>query len=200
LICIIQRILPVEEAEAVTQFAIDNKDSFVGLDLADNEVGFDSKPFAPFFQKAREAGLGITVHSGEADVPKAPRYVMDAIQHLGAQRIGHGLQIHRDETVMAYLRDNKIPLELCPTSNYLTNSISSIPEHPFRKLMEFGVPVTINTDDPGIFNIQLLGEYQLLVEQFALTEEELHHCNDNAARASFIDIEKKQKVWPRPID
>ena len=112
LICIIQRILPVEDAEKVTQFAIDNKDTFVGLDLADNEVGFDSKPFSPFFLKAKEAGLGITVHSGEANVPNAPRYVKEAIEHLGAMRIGHGVQIHRDAEAMEYVKGLGIPLEL----------------------------------------------------------------------------------------
>src|SRR5690606_14690988 len=100
LICIIQRILPVREAEAVTDFAIENRDTFLGLDLADNEVGFDSKPFAPFFQRAREAGLRITVHSGEADVPKAPEYVRDAIDYLGAERIGHGVQIYKSKEMI----------------------------------------------------------------------------------------------------
>ncbi|MCB0385129.1 MAG: adenosine deaminase, partial [Bdellovibrionales bacterium] len=118
LICIIQRILPVKEAEAITQFAIDNHETFIGLDLADNEEGFDSKPFSPFFHRAAEAGLGITIHSGEANVPKAPRYVRDAIDYLGATRIGHGVQIYRDPEMMEYVKERKVSLELCPTSNW----------------------------------------------------------------------------------
>jgi adenosine deaminase len=199
LMAIIQRILPVAEAEAVTQFAIDNKDTFIGLDLADNEVGFDSKPFAPFFLKAKEAGLGISVHSGEADVPNAPRYVKDAIEFLGATRIGHGLQIHKDEEVMNYVKDNNITLELCPTSNWLTNAVKDLKDHPFKKLYDFGIRTTISTDDPGIFDTTMDKEYKLLKDLFDLRLEDFEACNDMAASASFISLEKKQKVWPRKI-
>lgn len=199
LLCIIQRILPVTEAEAVTQFAIDHKDTFLGLDLADNEIGFDSKPFSPFFEKAKAAGLGITVHSGEANVPKAARYVKDAIDHLGADRIGHGVQIYRDEEIMKYVRDKRIPLELCPTSNWLTQAIPELKDHPFKKLMNFGILTTINTDDPGIFNTNLNQEYEILHSKAGISLDELDRSAQTAAEVSFIAHEKKQKVWPRPI-
>ena len=199
LICIIQRILPVKDAEEVTQFAIDNKDTFVGLDLADNEVGFDSKPFSPFFLKAKAAGLGITVHSGEANVPNAPRYVREAIEHLGAQRIGHGVQIFRDLETMEYVKSLGIPLELCPTSNWLTNAVASKESHPFRKLYEFGLKTTINTDDGGIFNVDLNHEYHLLKDLHGLSIEDLQTCAQLAAESSFIPKEKRQRVWPHPL-
>lgn len=198
LICIIQRILSIKEAEAVTYFAIDNKDSFIGLDLADNEVGFDSKPFAPFFNKARGAGLGITVHCGEANVANAPRYVREAIDHLGATRIGHGVQIYRDVATMEYVKKLGVVLELCPTSNMLTNAIpGGLKNHPFKKLMDFGIKTTINTDDPGIFNIDLVNEYRVLHEQMGLSVKDLEACTDCAVEASFINREKKARVWPR---
>ena len=199
LISIIQRILSVDVGKEVVDFTIANKNSFVGLDLADNEVGFDSKPFAPLFEKAHSEGLGITVHSGEADVPKAPRYVRDAIDYLGAQRIGHGLQIYRDKEMMDYVIEKGVVLELCPTSNLLTNAVKSLDEHPFRKLMEYGVATTINSDDPGIFNIDLTNEYQVLADHQNFGEQDFQHCNDIAAAASFIAFNKKQKHWPRPI-
>lgn len=199
LVCIIQRILPVKEAEAVTEFAIDHRDSFVGLDLADNEVGFDSKPFSNFFLKAKKAGLGITVHSGEAPVPNAPRYVREAIEHLGATRIGHGVQIYRDQQMMEFVKERGVVLELCPTSNWLTQAIADVHDHPFRKLMEFGIRTTINTDDPGIFNINLTHEYRVLQENLGLTVSQLERCADWAAEASFIPYEKRAKVWPRSI-
>ncbi|MBX7232573.1 MAG: adenosine deaminase [Bdellovibrionales bacterium] len=199
IICIIQRILPVKEAEAVTQFAIDHKETFIGLDLADNEVGFDSKPFAPFFLAAKKNGLGITVHSGEANVPNAPRYVREAIDYLGAQRIGHGVQIYRDPAVMEYVKEQNVILELCPTSNWLTQAIPDLTQHPFKKLKDFGIKTTINTDDPGIFNIDLNHEYKWLHEVLGLSVFDLEQCSDWAAKASFIDFNKKSKVWPRPI-
>jgi adenosine deaminase len=199
LICIIQRILPVEDAERVTQFAIDNKDTFVGLDLADNEIGFDSKPFSPFFLKAKEAGLGITVHSGEANVPNAPRYVREAIEHLGATRIGHGVQIYRDEEAMKYVKDLGIPLELCVTSNWLTNAIESKQAHPFKQLFDYGLKTTINTDDGGIFNVDLNQEYELLHKVHGLSTDDLKACAQYAAESSFIALEKRQKVWPSSL-
>lgn len=199
LICIFQRILPVQSAEKVMQFVLEHKDTFVGIDLADNEVGFDSKPFRPVFEKARAAGLGITIHAGEADVPKAPKFVIDAIEILGAERIGHGLQIYRDPNVMNIVKEKNIVLELCPTSNILTNAAPSLAAHPFRQLFDFGIRTTINTDDPSIFNTDLVKEYELLQKWQEFTDNELETCAQTAADASFIPLAKRQKVWPRKV-
>ncbi|MBX3021030.1 MAG: adenosine deaminase [Bdellovibrionales bacterium] len=199
LVCIIQRILPVKDAERVTDFAIANKDTFVGLDIADNEEGFDSKPFAPLFKRAAAAGLGITVHSGEAPNPKAASWVMDAIEVLGAQRIGHGVQIYRDEAVMKTVRDRKIPLELCLTSNMLTTAVPDLKEHPLKKLFDYGVLTTINTDDPGIFNTNLNREFRIAHQIQGLSHEELEKCSQIAAEHSFIPISKRRKVWPKEL-
>jgi adenosine deaminase len=196
LLCTLQRILPVADAERVMEFVSSNTDTFVGIDLADNEVGFDSKPFREVFKAAKRAGLGITVHAGEADVPKAPRFVMDAIEILGATRIGHGLQVYKDPEVMKIVRDQKVVLELCPTSNVLTNAVPSVEQHPFRKLMDFGIHTTINTDDPSIFNTNLVKEYELLQRHQGLTEAEFKKCAQYAAESSFIPLVKRQKVWP----
>ncbi len=197
LICIIQRTLPVDIGEKVADFAIKNRETFIGLDLADNEEGFDSKPFSPFFLKAKEAGLGITVHSGEANTPKSPTYPKDAIEHLGASRIGHGLMIYKDPEMIEYVKRQGAVLELCPTSNYLTNAISKIKDHPIKKLKDLGVKVTINTDDPGIFGIDMLHEYELLKNQFNFTEADFKDCNQVAFDASFIANDKKASVWPK---
>lgn len=200
LICIIQRILSVADAENVTDFAIENKKTFVALDLADQEEGFDSKPFAPMFAKAKKAGLEVTIHAAEVNTPKAPRYIKDAVEHLGATRIGHGVQVYRDEKMMAYTKEKNLTLELCPTSNYLTQSIpGTVADHPFRKLYDYGIRTAICTDDPGIFNTNMNIEYELLEKYFGLNQNDFNKCNDYAARASFISHAKKQKVWPRTI-
>lgn len=195
LLCTIQRTLPVKDAEQVVDFVIDHKDTFVGVDLADNEVGFDSKPFSELFHRAKKAGLGITIHSGEANVEKAPRYVRDAIDYLGAERIGHGVQIYRSEEMMKYVKDRKVVLELCPTSNYLTNAIPSLADHPLKRLYDYGVLTTINTDDPGIFNIDLNNEYAVARDKLNFSEADLQRCTQIAAERSFIPLAKRQKVW-----
>lgn len=199
LLCIIQRILPVADAVKVTDFALNHRKTFVGFDLADNEEGFDSKPFAALFSKAREAGLGVTIHSGEANHPKAPKWVMDAIEVLGAQRIGHGVQIYRDEAVMTSVKERDVVLELCPTSNMLTNAIPQLKDHPLKKLYDFGIPVTVNTDDPGIFNTNLNREFRIAREVIGLSIEDLEKCAHTAAERSFIPLSKRQKVWHKPL-
>lgn len=199
LIAIIQRILPVADGARVADFAIANKDTFVALDLADNEVGFDPSPFAPLFSRAKAAGLHVTVHSGEAIFPGSAECVRTAIETLGAERIGHGVQITHSPEVLEFVRSRGIPLELCPTSNWLTNAVPTLDAHPFRRLMEAGVKVTINSDDPGVFGIDLTNEYRVLHERLGLTREEFDRCNDTAATHSFIPLATRQKVWPRPI-
>ncbi len=200
LICIIQRILPVQEAERVTDFAIANRDTFVGVDLADNEEGFDSKPFAPSFLRAKKAGLGITIHSGEAPHPKAASWVMDAVDVLGATRIGHGVQIYRDPAVMELIKNRGIVLELCPTSNMLTNAVPNLRDHPLKKFLDYGIKATINTDDPGIFNTNMNREYRISRETIGLTQVDLEKCAQNAAEGSFIPYNKRKKVWPGPLE
>lgn len=199
LICILQRILGVEVANTVTDFAIANKDTFIGLDLADNEVGFEAKPYAPCFQKAKKAGLNITVHAGEALEPNSEANVMVSIEELGATRIGHGIQIIRNEKILKHVVDHGIVLEVCPKSNWLTSAVTSYKDHPINALRDKGVKVTVNSDDPGIFESSLLVEYRILEKNLGWTEKDFMKANEIAAQASFISADKKQKVWPNPI-
>ncbi|MCB0392966.1 MAG: adenosine deaminase [Bdellovibrionales bacterium] len=195
LIGIIGRIDPIEKATEVCDFIISNKDTFVGIDLADSEIGFDCKKFSALFQKAKSKGLHITVHAGEPDYPEAVQSVKDAIEQLGAERIGHGIQVHKSPQMMEYLAKNKIPLEICPTSNYLTNSVNSIAEHPIRKIMSAGVRVTVNTDDPGIFNYDLTHEYEALERELKFTKNEFDKMNQWAFESTFL-TDSEKKFWP----
>jgi adenosine deaminase len=199
LIGIVQRIKPLPEAATVVDFVIDHRGSFIGLDLADNEDGFDPKPFAPLFAKAKKAGLRITVHSGEAPLPLSPSWVRDSIQILGAERIGHGVQIVRDPAITTLVRDLKIPLEVCPISNWLTQAFPTHEAHPIRALMNAGVPITINSDDPGIFGTTLTDDYDILQTHHQFTVADFTRANDVAAAASFLPMDLRKKVWPRPI-
>ncbi|MEK2689070.1 adenosine deaminase [Bdellovibrio sp. GT3] len=193
LICIVQRVKPFAVAEKVVDFAIDNKDSFIALDLADNEEGFDPKIFAPLFQKAKKAGLHITVHSGETPNDLAASWVKDSVEILGAERIGHGIQIVRNPEILNFIRDRHIPLEICPISNYLTQSFKTYEDHPIRQLLNSGVLVTVNSDDPGIFATTLSDDYEVLHRTHAFTEEDFRRCNQTAFDASFIPLSEKNK-------
>lgn len=199
LIAIIQRIKPVKEAERVCDFVIANKDAFIALDLADNEEGFDARPFALLFQKAKKAGMHITIHSGETPTALAPQWVRDSVEIMGAERIGHGIQIIQDPATIDFVRAKKIPLEVCPLSNWLTQAFPTFETHPVKKLWNAGVDIAICSDDPGIFGSTLTDDYAIMHQVHGFTRADFDRANDIAARASFLDKKLLAKVWPRPI-
>lgn len=195
LICILQRILTLDKVERVTQFAIENKNSFLAVDLADNEEGFAPKTFAPYFSRLRNAGLYVTIHSGEAPSPNASQWIKDSIEILGAERIGHGVQAIHDEELMDMLIKNDIPLEVCPYSNYLTQAFNTYQNHPLRRLFDKGVSVTINSDDPGMFASLLSDDYYLAHNYQSFSVEDFKKCNETAYKHSFISEQAKARVW-----
>lgn len=199
LIGIIQRTLSDSEAAKVMDFIIANQDYFVGVDLADREEGFPCQRFEKIFLKARKANLRVTIHSGEEDVPRAPQYVRDAIDYLGAERIGHGLQIVKDPKVIEYVKSKDVVLELCPTSNWLTQSVKTIADHPARTLFDLGVKTTLNSDDPAIFNTDLNQEMGIALNTLGFTMDEIKKLTDIAAKASFISPSSIKSALNRPM-
>jgi adenosine deaminase len=199
LIGIVQKTLSLEDAERTIEFIIENADTFVALDFADKDThSFES--YAPMVRKARDAGLHVTIHAGEEPLSSAPDEVRQAIVELGAERIGHGIHIVDNESVISLVRERSVALEVCPTSNWLTGSVPSTHEHPIRRLIDAGVLVTINSDDPGLFGIDLCHEYSILHREHGFSMDDFERCNDIAAAQSFIPLEQKQHVWPRTID
>ena len=195
LICILQRILDLKTVDSVTSFAIENKDTFIAIDLADNEDGFEPKKFAPYFQRAKKAGLHITVHSGEAPNPRAGQWIMDSIEVLGAERIGHGVQVIHHPEIMKTLISKNISLEVCPYSNYLTQAFKTHAVHPLKKLFDFGVPITLNSDDPGLFASVLSDDYLIAQNYQNFSVSDFVKCNQTAYQQSFIAEGEKAKAW-----
>lgn len=195
LICILQRNLDLKKVAQVTDFAVENKKTFLALDLADNEDGFEPKKFATYFEKARTEGLHITIHSGEAPSPQAGQWVRDSIQILGAERIGHGIQSIHFPDILQLLKTKQIPLEVCPYSNYLTQAFPTYEAHPLKKLMQAGVLVTLNSDDPGMFASVLSDDYLIAQNDQNFSLEDFQICNQIAFEKSFIPAAEKNKVW-----
>jgi len=193
LIGIIDRNLSFEEASISTEFIIQNKNTFVGIDVAGDECNFSSKPFAPLFHMAKRNGLHVTIHAGE--VPLSVHNVRDAIELLGAERIGHGIQILEDPELVKLAKERDIVLEVCPISNWLVGSVKEYRDHPVGKLVESGLKVTISSDDPGLFGITLNDEYDKITNEKLLTSEQLRVCNEIAAKHSFIDGSTKSHFW-----
>ncbi len=196
LIVIIQRTLPREVAESLIDFVINHKNTVIGIDLADNEDGFQAKPFEKIFQKAKSAGLSITVHAGEIPTQQSILNIEDSIRFLGANRIGHGIQAIHSPSVLKLLRDENIPLEVCPTSNYLTQVVPKLTGHPLRSLFNEGILLTINTDDPGLFDYTLSDELKVVHDILGFSESELKLFQKIGFEKSFIDKNKKSQFNP----
>jgi adenosine deaminase len=198
LIGIVQKTLSLKDAARTIDFIVENADTFVALDFADKDT-HDLRSYAPLVDKARGAGLHLTTHAGEDPGPGSPNEVREAIEVLQAERIGHGIHIIHDEDVMALVREKDVALEVCPTSNWLTSAVPTTADHPIRRLMEKEIAVTINSDDPGLFGIDLCHEYEILHREQGYTAEEFDQCNDIAATHSFLPLTERQRVWPRKI-
>lgn len=173
----------------VTQWAISAQDrGVVGLGLGGTERDHPPEWFADAYALAREAGLHSVPHAGEV---VGPASVWEAIHTLGAERIGHGVRSIEDPALVAYLHRHQIPLEICPTSNVCLGVYSSYAEHPLRELWENGLWVTINSDDPPMFNTDLVAEYQVLVDHMGFSTQELERLSLNALKASFLPPAQK---------
>ena len=131
-------------------------------------------------------------------MPGSARNILVALDELGADRIGHGVQAIHDEEVIARLVRDRIPLELCPWSNVLTQAVPSLAAHPFKQLLDRGVRTTLNTDDPGVMDINLMDECRNVMGHLGLSLETLAQCNDWAREASFIPQARIEGVWDNP--
>lgn len=166
----------------------------VGLDLAGVEEGFSAQLFTPIFREATDAGLGITVHAGEWEGAQS---VWDAVGNLGAMRVGHGIRALEDPGIVSVLAERKIPLEVCPTSNYYTGVVEALEQHPLTRLIEQGVFTTINTDDPLIFNVTLTQELMVAVRQLGLSLDEIKRSMVRAAEVAFLSESERRALVER---
>jgi len=169
----------------------DRPDGLLSFGLGGPEIGVPREQFAPYFAKARAAGLHSVPHAGESTGPET---VWDAIRHLGAERIGHGIAAARDRELLEYLAGAGITLEVCPTSNVRTRSVRSLAEHPLPALVAARVPVTINSDDPPMFSTTLNNEYLIAAELLGLDKAGVADLARAAVEASFLDGPGKQTL------
>jgi len=161
------------------------------LDIAGDEIAHPLDTHVPAFQHVRRAGLGITVHAGEAGGPESVR---EALDKTGTRRIGHGVRSIEDATLVERLRQEQIHLEICPTCNVQTNAVPTLDEHPVDRLYRAGVPIGISTDTRAVTDVRLTQEYERLIDHFGWTLADLAQANRNALAASFAPETVKARL------
>lgn len=191
IIAITSRSMGAESCVKTVNWSIRHKAYIHAVDLADGEMIYPMKDFIRPILKAKDAGLRVTIHSGE-DTPAA--YVRETIKAFQPDRIGHGIHSIEDMAVVEMIKEKDITLEVNPWSNYLTNAVRSIEEHPLKKLFDLGVKVTINSDDPEVLETNVNNEYRIAHEILGMSMEDIHTCNRLAYEASFIPENEKKKV------
>ncbi|MBQ3393422.1 MAG: adenosine deaminase [Lachnospiraceae bacterium] len=162
----------------------------VAMDLAGAEGLFPTSRYGNLFEKARAYGIPYTIHAGEADGAQSVRAAVE----YGAARIGHGVRSREDPEVMEMLKEKGITLELCPTSNRMTHAVEDMTDYPLLRYMDEGIPVTVNTDDPGIEDTTIEKEFHYMRELLGLTPEQERQLLLNAVDAAFTTDEVKDSL------
>lgn len=182
----------LEAAEETARLAVDLRpEGLVSFGLGGPEIGVERPQFKPYFDRAIAAGLHSVPHAGETT---GPQTIWDALNELGAERIGHGTSATQDPALMAYLAEHRIPLEVCPTSNIATRAVADLDQHPIKEMVAAGVLVTINSDDPPMFGCDLNSEYGVAARLLELDERGLAGLAKNAVEASFLDEAGKARI------
>jgi len=192
LIASVNRHESIDLAEQVAWLAVEHiKNGMVAMDLAGNEAEFKTEPFYGLIKEARQSGLHVTIHAGEWGPASN---VKEAIEELGAERIGHGVRVLEDEAIVALARDRGTAFEVCMTSNYQSGVVGSLDTHPLMRMLEAGLNVTINTDDPSISRITLSHEYYTACEDLHMSQSTLRQRIAAAAQACFLPENEKEKL------
>ena len=187
----VSRTFGLENAKHNLDLVLANRiPEVIGIDLGGDEEKGPAKDFEPVFKKAIRYGLKVVAHAGEDQDSFS---IWNTLKFLKAARIGHGTSAMHDQKLMDYIRDHKIPLEINPTSNVFTGKyVKKISEHPVRQFFDHGIIVTLNTDDPGIFSIDLLDEYYNLYEYLNFSIPQLIQICKNNWQVTFLTENEKQ--------
>ncbi|MEE1756907.1 adenosine deaminase [Streptomyces sp. SP18CS02] len=182
----------LEAAEETARLAVDLRpEGLVSFGLGGPEIGVPRPQFKPYFDRAIAAGLHSVPHAGETT---GPGTIWDALNDLRAERIGHGTSATQDPALLAHLAEHRIALEVCPTSNIATRAVTRLEEHPLKDMVDAGVLVTVNSDDPPMFGTDLNTEYEVAARLLGLDERGVAALAKNAVEASFLEPAGKARI------
>jgi adenosine deaminase len=185
---------PTEEAMATLEAAIPFRERITAVGLDSAELGYPPAPFRNVFERARELGWRVVAHAGEEG---PPAYVTSALDDLGAERIDHGIRSLEDPELVARLRAERIPLTVCPLSNVKLRVVERVADLPLMEMIEQGLCVTINSDDPAYFGGYIDDNYRALAAAFDLAPEQLAVFARNSFEAAFIGDEQRSRYLAR---
>jgi len=188
----ISRDFPPALAQQTLDLALSLRDRFFcGLDIAGDERLSPAGPFQPIFNRAKKAGMGLTVHAGEAG---GPENVKEAILDLSADRIGHGIRAIEDRNVVDLLIHRNVLLEVCITSNIHTGVVENVSEHPVKIIREMGIPFCLGTDDPAMSSLTLSDEYCTAIKRLGFSIDDLQRMNLEAISHAFYPDKNSLKI------
>ena len=197
IICGLRHFEP-ERALRLAALAVEYKDrGVVAFDLAGAERDNPAKRFREAFYLVRDANLNVTVHAGEAYGPDS---IHQALHWVGAHRIGHGVRLREDPDLMEYVRDHRIALEMCPTSNVQTGAVPSIELHPIREYFDREIRVTINTDNRLMSNTTMTNELELCCRHLDFDLDEIKKVVLNGFKSAFLRYPERKAMIGEAID
>lgn len=186
------RHLSAEEAMKTLEQALPFQDWIVGVGLDSSELGHPPSQFTTVFDKARSQGFLTVAHAGEEGPPE---YIWEAIELLKVARIDHGVRSPEDPKLMEWLKEHQIPLTVCPLSNVKLRVFETLKHHPLKQLLDAGLRVTVNSDDPAYFGGYLQENFMAIYEALNLSQQDLYQLAKNSFLSSFLsDSEKKEAI------
>lgn len=191
LIGILSRTFGIENCQIELDALLTHKQHLVAIDLAGDEYNFPGNLFVDHFKQVDQAGLQATIHAGEAAGSES---IWQAINHLNAKRIGHGVACVSDQQLMDYMATHQIAIESCLTSNFQTGTITDISNHPIQTFLANDMLVCLNTDDPAVQNTELKAEFDIARNIVKLTDKQIHQLQVNALTASFLSASEKKAL------
>jgi adenosine deaminase len=184
------RDLGAEAAEDLLRQALPFRDHFIGVGLDSAEVGWPPRLFARVYGMAAAEGLHRVAHAGEEG---GPEYVREALDVLHVERIDHGNRALEDPDLVARLRDEQVPLTVCPLSNVALKGVGRIEEHPLPRMLELGLVATVNSDDPAYFGGYVDDNVAALRTSLGMTDDDLAALARNSFRAAFVDEDERAR-------
>jgi adenosine deaminase len=190
ILCFLRHLSPEEAMETLRQ-ALPYRDWIVGVGLDSTEVGHPPVDFKAVFEEAGRHGFRKVAHAGEEGPPE---YIWQALDDLGAVRIDHGVRCMEDPRLVRRLREERVPLTVCPLSNVKLRVFPSMSQHPLKRMLEAGLCATVNSDDPAYFGGYVADNYFAVRDGLDFTREDFRTVAENSFRASFIDEAEKKKL------